>query len=164
MAHPNLVALAPLPQAVGEAAVFGDLDGGAAELLVIRALDLAAELGAEGLLAVADAEDRHPEIEHPLRAARCLRLIHRGGPAGENHRAWREGVDASWVHVEGEDLAVNAGLAHPPGDQLGHLGPEVQNQDSVRHERASPSDSPSDSPPDSPFREIASQDSRSGQA
>ena len=36
-----------------------DLDLGAAELGVVPALDLAAELRRHGLLAVADAEDRH---------------------------------------------------------------------------------------------------------
>ena len=45
-----------------------DLDIGAAELAVMAALDLAAELGGHGHLAVADAEHRHAGIEDQLAA------------------------------------------------------------------------------------------------
>ena len=46
-----------------------DLDLGAAELAVVAALDLAAELLRHGLLAVADAEHRHAGVEDRLRRA-----------------------------------------------------------------------------------------------
>ena len=66
MAHPHRIALADLPNAVIQRRRLCHLDLGAAELAVMAALDLAAELLRHGLLAVADAEhgyagliDRH---------------------------------------------------------------------------------------------------------
>ena len=47
-----------------------NLDLGAAELGMVPALDLAAELRRHGLLAVADAEDRQVGLEQLLRRAR----------------------------------------------------------------------------------------------
>src|SRR5208282_3300931 len=56
MAHPHRVALADLPNAVIQRRRLCHLDLGAAELAVMAALDLAAELLRHGLLAVTDAE------------------------------------------------------------------------------------------------------------
>src|SRR5690606_6753062 len=74
MAHPDLVLLAGIPDAVEELAALADLKESAAEFAVMAALHLAAELGADGLLAVADAEDRQAEIKHLLRGARRVFL------------------------------------------------------------------------------------------
>ena len=63
-----------------------EADLGAAVLALGRGLDPAAELGAHGLLAVADAEHRDAELEHGLRGARAQRLVGRGGAAGEDDR------------------------------------------------------------------------------
>ena len=41
--------------------------------------------------------------------------------------------------VERRDLAIDPGLAHPPGDQLGHLAAEIDDEDGIgldRHGRA----------------------------
>ena len=59
MAHPHLLARARRPDAVEQGAGRRHVEIGAAELAVLGALHLAAELGAHGLLAVADAEHRH---------------------------------------------------------------------------------------------------------
>ena len=61
-----------------------DLEVGAAELAVMPALDLAAELVGHGLLAVADAEDRHARLEDAIGAqrralARCTEAGRRRG-------------------------------------------------------------------------------------
>jgi hypothetical protein len=55
MAHPHLMRLAFLPQAVEQTAAVGNLDKGAAEFaaLLAAALDRAAELLGQGLLAIA---------------------------------------------------------------------------------------------------------------
>ena len=53
-----------------------DLDIGAAEFAMMAALDLAAELGGHGHLAVADAEHGNAGIENGLRRARRARLVH----------------------------------------------------------------------------------------
>ena len=59
VAHPYRIALADLPDAVGQRGGFGHLDLGAAEFAMMAGFDLAAELVRHGLLAVADAEHRH---------------------------------------------------------------------------------------------------------
>ena len=41
----------------------------------------------------------------------------------------RRAASSSAVIVCGHDLAVDVGLAHPPGDELGVLRPEVDDQD-----------------------------------
>ena len=36
-------------------------------------------------------------------------------------------------HGEGMDLAIDAALAHAPGDELGHLAAEIEDEDAVGH-------------------------------
>ena len=58
-----------------------------------RALDRAAELRAHGLLAVADAEHRHAQLEDAAAArAACRAWRHRGRAAGEDDGLRREGL------------------------------------------------------------------------
>jgi hypothetical protein len=135
VAHPHLVTLALRPQPLGEAAGIGDLEKSAAELLMVRGLDLTAELGAERLLAIADAQNRHAEIEHGRGRARGIRGDHRGRAAGQDDGAWFEGADPRFVAVEGKDLAIDAAFAHPPRDQLRHLGAEIEDKHTVGHAR-----------------------------
>ena len=76
---------APLaPQPVEQRAVVGDVDEGAAEFAVVARLDRAAQLGAHGLLAIADAQHRHAQLEHRLRRARraASRSPRPGRPTG----------------------------------------------------------------------------------
>ena len=58
-----------------------DLDLGAAELAVVTALDLAAELLRHRLLAVADAEQRHARLIDRGRGERRILVVHRGRAA-----------------------------------------------------------------------------------
>ena len=45
-----------------------------------------------------------------------------------------EGLDLRVVDgLEGMDLAVDPGFAHAPGDQLGDLGTEIDDQQTVGH-------------------------------
>ena len=68
MAHPDLMAFAHAPGGIEQLARGLDLDIGAAEFAVMAALDLAAELGGHGHLAVADAEHGNAGIEDELAA------------------------------------------------------------------------------------------------
>ena len=86
MAHPDRMLFAHAPGGIEQRACGLDLDIGAAEFAVMAALDLAAELGRHGHLAVADAEHRHAGIEDRLRRARRARFMHRFRAAGEDHR------------------------------------------------------------------------------
>ena len=58
--------------------------GGKAELALVAALDLAAQLVRHGLHAVADAQHRHAELEHRLRRLVGRVFVHAGVAAGED--------------------------------------------------------------------------------
>ena len=107
------------------------LDIGAAELAVVAALDLAAELGGHGHLAVADAEHGHAGIEDRLRRARRAFLVHRFRAAGEDHRFRLHLVEGGFGLLERHDLGIDALLAHPARDQLRHLAAEIDDQNLV---------------------------------
>ena len=134
VAHPDLLAVARLPDAVEQRRLGLDLDLGAAELAVVAGLDLAAELLRHGLLAVADAQHRHVGGEDGGIGGGRLALDHRGRAAGQDDAARVELLDLRGVDgLEGMDLAVDAGFAHAPGDQLGDLGTEIDDQQTVAH-------------------------------
>lgn len=117
--------------AVQQARLADHADAGVAELAQVGALHLAAHLLGHGLHAVADAEQRHLQVEHRLRRARAVGFVYRLGTAGEDDAARREGDDRLVAHVEGMDFAIHADLAHAAGDQLGVLGAEIEDQDTV---------------------------------
>ena len=89
---------------------------------------VAAERGRHRLHAVADAEHRHAEVEQPRIDRRRAGLVDRRGPAGEDdpdrvaRRDLGRGVSC------GDDLGVDAALAHAARDQLRVLGAEVDHQ------------------------------------
>ena len=84
VAHPHRVAAAGSPDAVEQRRGSKDFDFGAAEFRRVAALDFAAELLGQGLLAVADGEDRNPALED-------LRWARAGFPAPEPTPARRTG-------------------------------------------------------------------------
>ncbi len=107
------------------------LDIGAAELAVVATLDLAAELGGHGHLAVADAEHGHAGIEDQLRGARRAFLVHRFRAAGEDHRFRLHLPEGGFGLLERHDFGIDALLAHPARNQLRHLTAEIDNQNLV---------------------------------
>jgi hypothetical protein len=131
VAHPYRVLPALLPHAVEQGRALGDLDLGAAELAVVPALHLAAELVRHGLLAVADAEHRHAGLEDGLGCQRRVLVEHRGGSAGEDHALGLHRGERRFGALVGHDLRVHALLAHAPRDELGDLGAEVDDQNLV---------------------------------
>src|SRR5690606_14773429 len=140
MAHPDLVLLAGIPEAVEAVAALADIEHSAAAFAVMAALPLPAELGADGLLTVADAEDREAEIEHLLRGARRVFLGGGCRAAGEDH-AFQPAMGAVGLQrlagfLEGHDLAVDARLPHAAGDELGDLRTEIYNKNAFRHRRS----------------------------
>src|SRR5271166_1462033 len=131
MAHPHRVAAARLPDAVEQGARRDDLDVGAAEFRRMAALDLAAELLCERLLAVADGEDRNAALEDRLGRARAAGIGHGSRPAGEDDRLGPEPLEGLARLRKRMDLAIDAGLAHSARDQLRDLGAEVDDEDDV---------------------------------
>ena len=132
VAHPDRVLLAHVPDALEERAVGEDLDLGAAELRVMPALDLAAELRRHGLLAVADAEAPgcRPRTAPAARGATCRSSPIPGRPTGSPPSASSRERPAS-AFWNGTISRIDALLAHAPGDELGHLGAEIDDEDLV---------------------------------
>src|SRR6266852_4813494 len=85
MAHPYRIPLALAPHAVKQGTILGHLHLGAAELAMVAALDLAAELVRHRLLAVADAEHRQTGLIKLGRRQRGVGVEHRGRAAREDH-------------------------------------------------------------------------------
>ena len=81
--------------------------------------------------AVADAQDGHPEVVHTRVDPGRSVHVHRGRSAGEDDAAGPTLGELSGREVTGNDLAVDVRLAHPPGDELGVLGPEVDDQNAI---------------------------------
>src|SRR5690606_25971375 len=106
VAHPDRVLAAHLPEALVEPARRVDLDVGAAELARMPPLDLAAELQAQRLLAVADGKDGHAGIYDLPRRARTALVRHRGRPAREDHALGSHGPERLGGVLERVQLAI----------------------------------------------------------
>ena len=102
------------------------------EFALVAGLDRATELRRHGLLAVADAENRHAHREDLLRRARRFGERHRFRAAGQDDAARGELADLLDWRVVRVQLAIDAGLAHPARDQLRVLGAEIEDEDSLR--------------------------------
>ena len=131
MAHPHGSLLADLEYTLEQRRLVDDLQLGAAELALMSAFDHPAQRRHHGLLAVADAEHRHPDIEQRLRRARRARLVHAGRPAGEDDGARLALGKRGFGLVVRHDLAIDARLAHAPSDELRHLTAEIDDQHPV---------------------------------
>ncbi len=132
MRHPHLFARAWRPHTLRDGAFAGHVHEGAAEFAMVRSLDDAAQLRGHGLLPVAYAHHRHAQGEDAVGCAGAAALVHRGRPAGQDDAPRGEGADARLgCVVVGPDLAIDAGFAQAPRDQLRHLAPEIQDQDVV---------------------------------
>ena len=133
VAHPDRHLLADPERPVEERRFVQELDRGPAELAGRAGQDLAAELRAHRLLAVADAEDRHAELEDGSGRPGAGRLVGRGRSAGQDDGRRLEPADMLVVERAGMDLAIDPELAQAAGDQLRILRAEVENQDALGH-------------------------------
>ena len=131
VAHPDRIFLALLPDAFENGAVGDDLHLGAAEFAMVPAFDVAAELRRHRLLAVADAEHRDACLIDRLGDERRVLVEHGGRPARQDHRLRLHGAEGGFRLLVGHDLAIDLLLAHPPGDELGDLRAEIDDQDLV---------------------------------
>ncbi len=83
------------------------------------------------LEAVAHAEDRDPRGEDRVVDAWCALGVDRRRAAGQDDRLRLPRQHLGHRHRVRHDLGVDPGLAHPAGDQLGVLRPEVDHQDQI---------------------------------
>src|SRR5216683_5745386 len=107
----------------------GDLQVGAAELPHLRLLDASAELVDEQLHPVADAENRHAEVEQAVVERGSARRVDRRGTAREDYPARPARGDLLQGNVMRQKLAEDATVANPPGDQLRVLTAVVEYHD-----------------------------------
>ena len=131
MAHPHLMLFADRPEPVEQLRRSGDLDERAAEFALVRSDHLAAQLLVQSLLPVADAEQRNAAVEQHLRSAGAVLGRDRRGPSGEDHAFRLQPLERLFGGVERSNLAINASLAHAPGDQLRDLAAEVDDEDGL---------------------------------
>ena len=94
---------------------------------VVR-LDGAAELAGHELHPVADAERRDAEAEDRRVGERRALGVDRGGAAGEDQRCRIARAKLVGAEPVGDELGVDARLAHPSRDQLAVLPTEVEDE------------------------------------
>ena len=131
MAHPHLVTFALLPKPVEQGAIADHLDEGAAEFAIVGCRDNPAQLMRHGLLPVTDGEYGKAGVEEVLWRPWAVFPHHRRRSAGKDDPLGRQPLKGFRRGIERRDLAINARLAHPPGDQLRHLAAEVDDEDGV---------------------------------
>ena len=128
MTHPHRIFVAALPYAVEQRAWEKNFDIGAAEFPVKPGLDLAAELFGQKLLAITDGQHGDAGIENLARRARRSGFGDGTRPAREDHRLGPDLREGLLRALKRRDLAIDAGLAHAPRDQLRHLRAEIDDQ------------------------------------
>ena len=131
--HPHLGPPARRPEVGEEIAASDDIEPGAAELAALTRLHAPAQRRAHRLLAIADAEHGHAELENPGIGARRRGASHRGRPAREDERRRRRAVGRGPHLVEGDDLAVDAAFTDAAGDKLGKLRSEIDDHNPLGH-------------------------------
>ena len=123
--HPNDSGIKPFEQRMLRHA-----DGRAAVFAHRRGFNAAVECFCDVLHAVADAQYGYAERENPAVAGLRALGIHAVRPAGEDEAGQRFALDLLDRRGVGEKLAVNAGFAHAPGDQLVILPAKIENDNS----------------------------------
>ena len=115
-------------QAVKQIVKIGDGKGFVTVFPGHRRGHLAAQEMVEELDAVADAQDRHPEAEQVRVHGRGVPVIDAPGASRQDDGPGGKLLDGCQRHDVGVDFAVNLEFPHPPGNELGVLGPEVQDE------------------------------------
>jgi len=106
---------------------------GIAEFTHQTQLYLAAQLLGHGLHAVTNTQYRHAEFEHGLRSTRRPGFGNRMMTPREDDALGREIANKRVIDVVRMNFRIDMRFAHAPGDQLGDLGAEIENQDFVVH-------------------------------
>src|SRR5262245_7249061 len=99
---------------------------------MVAGFNLAAELGAHGLLTVADAENGYTGLENLIGRARAAHGHSGMWTAGKDNGLWLDSAKAFIRGLEGNDFGKDARLADAPGDQLCNLTAKINDQNGVR--------------------------------
>ena len=129
VAHPHLGRL----RHSGEQACRGEYVATRPAVFARRRLPDAAAQGIAGQLhAVADAQHRDAQPEDLRVAAGSALLVHAGGTSREDDAARSHLQNSGGRDVVPDDLAVDVLFAHPPRDELGVLGAEIEHEHPFR--------------------------------
>src|SRR5690554_1864108 len=104
---------------------------GITKLALLGAGHSAAELLGHGLHAIANAQNRDAFVEQAFRSTGTTQLGYRLRTTGQNDAFGIELGEFFVCDIKGLDLAVNPDFPNATGDQLGVLGTEIKNQDTV---------------------------------
>src|SRR4029450_2579566 len=115
-AAPPPLAGAPPGEGRQRALAVQHLDGRRSELAVRGPVHPSTEHLGDQLKPVADAEHRHPDVEHARPGHRRALCLDRHRPTGQDDALWRERLDVLERQIRPVDLAVDAQLADPPGE------------------------------------------------
>ena len=100
-------------------------------LAVARALHLPAQHVAHQLHAVADAHDRHAELEEARVAPGSAALVDAVGTAGEHDASRAAPGQGIGPRSRRQDLGVDLHLPQPARDELGVLRAEIEDEDGL---------------------------------
>ena len=99
-------------------------------LAVLSSGHTPAEIVSQQLHTVADAQDRQPALEDKGGQPGSIWFVDAVGSTTQDKAAWFEGQYLLGRRVIAEQLAVDVGFAHPPGNELAVLRAKVQDGDS----------------------------------
>ncbi len=100
---------------------------------MVPALNLSAELRRQKHLAIANSENRNTGLKNDLRRPGAALFGRRCGPTRQDYRLGLHPGKSLGCLLEGNYFRVNPHLAHPPGNELGNLGTEIDNENLIMH-------------------------------
>ena len=103
-----------------------------AVLTCLRVPDHATEVDGHDLLTVAEPEYGNAQLEHArIDIRRIIRVDARRTTRQDERRGVLGGQLGCW-DIAGDDLGIDAQVAHPARDELAVLGPEIQHENGLR--------------------------------
>ena len=108
-----------------------DLHLGKAKFLQRGRNYLTAQLRGHGVQAVTDAQHRHIQLKYNRWGLRSVLGMHRFRAAGKDDAAGAKLADIGGLDIPGPDFAVDTDFTDAACDELGVLGPEVEDQDAI---------------------------------
>ena len=130
--HPHAGKLGQI-DAVPQGAGTNEPQIGRAVLAGFGLLQPAAEVEGQKLHAVADAENRHAELKEALVQSGGVLFPHACGAARQDDRGRLHGFHLLGGDDAGMDFGIDAGFAHPAGNELGNLRAVVYDDNLIGH-------------------------------
>gem|GEM_PF-5377089 len=126
VAHPDDL---PARQPFRQCAMIGEFDFRPSVFPLVRRLDATAQFVRHQLHAVANAENRHAELEHARVGFRRARIVDARRTTGKDDAFRRPLAKLVRRHMVRQKLAVDAEIAYAARDQLVVLSAEIEHRD-----------------------------------